>query len=151
MGINQADRVAYLARDRWRDPAQGHFVSGQDVCGSCSTVPPWMRRVCNVFFNEIFKTMFPMWMCSNEHCVLISLMLTVSVTLDKSLHLFVCISIYKMSSSQIRSEDSLVNVYKVLWRHKYSYYFNDSEVYEIKRASYPLHPTRWLGAAVTVQ
>lgn len=41
-------------------------------------------------------------------------MLTVPVTLDKSLHLFVHILIYKMSSSQMCSADSLVNIYKVL-------------------------------------
>lgn len=119
------------------------FVPGPDICRSRNIVLLWMRRVCNVFFNEIFKTLFPMWMWSNEHCVL--LMLAVPVTLDKSLHLVVCIPVYKMSSSQICSEDSLVNVYKVLWRHKYGYYFNDSELYEIKRASYPLPPYSLVG------
>lgn len=53
-----------------------------------------------------------MW--SNEHCVLVTINVDCAATLNKSLHLFVHMLIYKISASQICSEDSLVNAYKVL-------------------------------------
>lgn len=59
-----------------------------------------------------------MWVWSNEHGVLVSIKVDCVVTLDKSLLLFARKLIYKMSSSQICSEDLLLNAYKLLWIYK---------------------------------
>lgn len=55
-----------------------------------------------------------------------------------------------MSFSSRCHEDAVASAYEVFWSHKYCYYFNDSELHDVKRASYPSHPTHPSGTAVAV-